>query len=202
MKASILKYCLYLIFALSAILEIVIMSAFVADLINDNNYIDNHIIAHVRKVPQNLVITSDNPSISGTSLKLKDLVIQYKTKYDIPMKIYTYGFLMLAVGLWLLVIILLIKIVKTLENNNPFILKNVVRIRQIAVLLILLAPLQMFITYGYGLLINTRFYLNGNELGTKINIGFETILVGLIVLVIAEVFRTGVELKQDQDLTI
>jgi putative transcriptional regulator len=42
----------------------------------------------------------------------------------------------------------------------------------------------------------------GVEINARIGLNFPAVIAGFVILVLAEVFRLGVELKEDQDLTV
>jgi hypothetical protein len=47
-----------------------------------------------------------------------------------------------------------------------------------------------------------NFMLDGSNIRAHLTIDLKTLFAGLIVLVIAEIFRIGAQLKEEQDLTV
>ena len=99
---------------------------------------------------------------------------------------------------------LLLKIIKTTIDGNPFVMKNVIRLRIIG-LLILLTPIVLNFIYS--------FYVDSLIKDIKMgNLTFSTkdfgpieyigIFVGLIFAVLQEVFRVGIKIKEENELTV
>jgi hypothetical protein len=109
--------------------------------------------------------------------------------------------LSLSLTIWLLYQIR--QLLRTMGTSAVFSGKNVVRIRTIGGLLIALElakPLLWWIISHnvLGVLIKQRINFNDEQ----INFGNSNLLLGLLVLGLAEVFRSGYQLKQEQELTI
>ena len=91
---------------------------------------------------------------------------------------------------------------RTLRDGRPFVPANATRIRWIAFAVMageLGRAVVMFSSNSY---VMTHFSANGLRFDTRPDFNVFTIIYGLIILAIAEVFRTGTRLDEDQSLTI
>lgn len=113
----------------------------------------------------------------------------------------------------LIALIVFFSFVNTGLKGSPFIHKNVSRLRCVAVLLICVSIINSItITIGSSYvekyMIESIFapitYPNGAKTVSHLSLPFKNIyfLLGLITLLISEVFRNGIILKQEQALTI
>jgi hypothetical protein len=101
-------------------------------------------------------------------------------------------FLVLSIG----IVDQLRKVFRTLEEKEPFQAENAKRIRRIGWTVILLEVMRALATaYWSG-----WATLEGWRAGS--HIGATGVLFGLLILALAEVFREGARLREDQSLTI
>lgn len=92
---------------------------------------------------------------------------------------------------------------KSLISNNPFYYKNVWRIRLIAFMVLFSAIIQIAYPLIMKYLWFNKIIMFDKALDVKLNFdGSINIFWGLIILVVAEVYRIGLEIKKDQELTI
>ena len=105
------------------------------------------------------------------------------------------------------IVLLLWKIFKSirssLKNENPFHLRNVWRIRKIAFAILFSAILEIL----YPLILKYIWFekLNVLDKAFSFKLNFEAsinLFWALIVMVIAEIYRIGLEMKKEQELTI
>lgn len=115
-----------------------------------------------------------------------------------------YGWLALLVvmGLFLLFVKLLREIVWSVEAGNPFVAQNAERLRKMGGLIIVGAfaeSLKNLISSGYAdtVLIPSGFSLDGH-----LGFSFGTLMIGLSVIVLSEVFRIGIAMREEQELTV
>lgn len=104
--------------------------------------------------------------------------------------------------IYLMIIHFLRKIFNNLTENKYFVAANGVFIKKIALSIIFLSLIPEVIYY-----LTDKWIINTIELKNVIfknefNFEYQTILLGLLVFVISIVFLRGIELKEDQDLTI
>ena len=97
---------------------------------------------------------------------------------------------------------LLRKIFDSLTDDNPFITENAQRLRQIALLIILIAPLSFMRDLFLNWYLRQNFVIDGSAIQTHLTLDFKTVFIGLILLIIAEIFRIGTRLKEEQELTV
>ena len=91
---------------------------------------------------------------------------------------------------------------RTLRDGQPFVAANAARIRSIALIVIfgeLARTALMFASNVYAI---AHFSASGLQFDAQPDLNIFAMIHGLIILVIAEVFRTGTRLDEDQSLTI
>jgi hypothetical protein len=113
----------------------------------------------------------------------------------------------LALGTVIAVVVLLVlsflrRIFASLVDGHPFTMDNARRIRWIAITVLcgeVAGSVVVFITQRY---IRSNFESQGLTLNADLALDLSTIFVGLVLLVLAELFRIGSELQIDKDLTV
>lgn len=91
---------------------------------------------------------------------------------------------------------------RSLSAGQPFNAENAVRIRRVGFAVILGELARCGIVYFWSYYMSTHFTANGLRFVASADLNLAAILHGLAILVIAEVFREGVRLAEDQSLTI
>jgi len=91
---------------------------------------------------------------------------------------------------------------RTLRDGRPFVPANAVRIRWIAFAVIAGEVGRAVVMYSSNYYVMTHFSANGLRFDARPDVNFFTFIHGLIILAIAEVFRAGTRLDEDQSLTI
>ena len=104
--------------------------------------------------------------------------------------------------IYLLIIYFLRKIFKNLTENKYFVAINGLYIKRIALSIMLLAIVPEIIHYLTDKWVIGTIKLNDVVIKNDFNFQYETILLGLLVFVISIIFLRGIELKEDQELTI
>ena len=93
-------------------------------------------------------------------------------------------------------------IFRTLRDGQPFVPANATRLRQIAFAVIggelARAAFALFENY-YAM---THFVAEGLRFDARPDLNVLAVLNGLIILVVAEVFRVGTHLDEEQSLTV
>lgn len=110
--------------------------------------------------------------------------------------------LILAIGLALWVITELRAVLRTVRDGHPFVAANAVRVRRIACALIAGECARAAIVYLENSYAMTHFSAQGLRFAAKPDFSLGAILEGVIILVIAEVFRAGTRLDEEQSLTV
>jgi hypothetical protein len=93
-------------------------------------------------------------------------------------------------------------VLRTLRDGRPFVPANATRIRWIGFAVIAAEITKAGIVYSANVHAMTYFSANGLRFDARPDMNVFTIVHGLIILAIAEVFRTGTRLDEDQSLTI
>jgi hypothetical protein len=106
----------------------------------------------------------------------------------------------LAIGLWVLV--QLRAVFRTLRDGRPFVAANAMRIRWIGYAVILGEIVESLVLFAGNAYARTHFAADALRFDAWPSIDVFPIIHGLIILVIAEVFRAGAHLADDQSLTI
>ena len=104
--------------------------------------------------------------------------------------------------IYLMIIHFLRKIFKSLTENKYFVSSNGKYIKKIAISIIFLAIVPELIYYLTDRWIISTIELKDVIFKNEFNFEYQTILLGLLVFVISIVFLRGIELKEDQELTI
>ena len=136
--------------------------------------------AHIRNISGTLVF----PAGSGRTL--------------ITLGIFLVG--VLGVVLW--VMTELRAVLRTVRDGRAFAPANAGRIRRIAWMVILAEPVRALVTYSAESFAMNNFASPGLHFGTRVDFNPGVTLCGLIILALAEVFRAGTKLDEDQSLTI
>jgi hypothetical protein len=111
-------------------------------------------------------------------------------------------FLAVAVGVALWTMTELRRILRTVRDGQAFAPENVGRIRRIGWIVILVEPVRTIVVYAAHSFAMKNFSAPGLHFGARVDFSPWVILYGLIILALAEVFRAGTKLDEDQSLTI
>lgn len=84
---------------------------------------------------------------------------------------------------------------------------NVLRLTSVVINIVGLAILgeaaiRILAQASFGTFLSSHLTMPGVDLNVKVDLAGETIVFGLLVLILAEVFRYGVALQEDHDLTV
>jgi hypothetical protein len=93
-------------------------------------------------------------------------------------------------------------LVRTLRDGRPFVPANATRIRWIAFAVIAGELARVTVMYSANSYVMTHFSAPALQFDAWPDLNVFTIVHGLIILAIAEVFRTGTRLDEDHSLTI
>jgi len=106
----------------------------------------------------------------------------------------------LSLALWVLG--LLRAVFRTLRDGQPFVPINATRIRWIGLAVIVTEVARSAMVFFENYYAMTHFSADGLRFDAWPDINVFPILHGLVILVIAEVFRAGTRLDEDQSLTV
>jgi hypothetical protein len=160
-------------------------------------------------------ISSDDSSIVEPSLVATDLAISFNTKSPVLQSLFL-GMTIFQILYTGLIIITLRRIVKSLQIKNPFSTKTIRELRLVGILLLLIEPLHWIGDFVKYYVIDNFFthsipdsggfvYSAGYWIGLNFGQGSlasSWVAAGLIVLILVEVFKQGLQIKEEQDLTI
>ena len=108
--------------------------------------------------------------------------------------------LMLAIVLWALG--QLRAVFRTLGHGRPFVPENAIRVRRLGYAVILGECARVAVVFFANYTAMTRFSADGLRFDAWPHLNLFAIGHGLIILAIAEVFRAGTTLDEDQSLTV
>ena len=107
---------------------------------------------------------------------------------------------MLALAIW--VIEQLRRLFRTLRDGHPFDAANVRRVQRVGWAVILAEPVRALITVSAQAFARSHFVADGIHFVTDVDFNLGVVFSGVVILVLAEVFRAGKRLSDDQSLTI
>jgi Protein of unknown function (DUF2975) len=107
---------------------------------------------------------------------------------------------MLGLVLWILAE--LAAVCRSVRDGQPFAARNAMRIRRLALALVLAEVSRAVIVYAAHAYVAAQFAADHLRFTARPHIDAFAIVSALILLVLAEVFRTGTQLDEDQSLTV
>ena len=111
-----------------------------------------------------------------------------------------FSFFILILAIWFP--FLVVRIVKSLQNSEVFDRKNLKRIQRIGVILLTVGVLssifQAINVYSAQSMVDLSHY----RFSYAKVIDFSPIIMGVVILIMNEILRIGIEIKEEQDLTI
>ncbi len=110
------------------------------------------------------------------------------------------------VGLWigaaLIILYQLRKFFDTLVAGSPFVSENARRLRLIGLVIVAVEIFRVLLVFGQSLYLRAHIATIGISLRNDPRPHLGVLFLGLVMLVIAEVFRRGTELHEEQQLTV
>ena len=97
------------------------------------------------------------------------------------------------------------RIIFSVIDDKPFIKDNVSRLRSIGLLLLISPGIVNCLLYSLSISLATENILEGLkiiEAPLKLNFGDPLFIFGGFILILTEVFRSGINLREEQDLTV
>lgn len=159
----------------------------------------------LNNIQSNYPVTSHSTQYSSTHIEAKDVELEIlPTKRTYPQ---FFAHLMAAsfVGFYLAILLFLGRIINTIRNGTPFQKRNVASIRWIGILTISIAVYEFLIGWIITSIFSSKFSVENAEILSTASIwdiNFITIFLGLVFLVVAEVFRYGKQLQDLEDQTV
>jgi hypothetical protein len=148
-----------------------------------------------------LPLAASAPTIGNADIRDAHGTLRFPTPNRIALTITALlAALALAIGLWVLV--QLRAVFGTLRDGHPFVAANAMRIRWIGYAVILWELVQSLVVFVGNAYAKAHFAADVLRFDAWPSLDVFAIIHGLIILVIAEVFRAGARLDEDQALTI
>ena len=159
-------------------------------------------------IPVSFSVDSQTHRITAPSLGIENARIQdVRASLKFPAMRGTFLFVnlvfvicLLSLGLWVLG--QLRAVLCTLRDGRPFVPANATRLRHIAWACILGELARSAFVFFENYYAMTHFTADGLRFDARPELDFFAIINGLIILVIAEVFRAGTRLDEEQSLTV
>jgi hypothetical protein len=143
------------------------------------------------------------PSLGAGSAKLTritgTLEFSPPSRRDLIAPLLTVAAMLLVAG-W--VLHQLRQLFRALRDGRVFARENARYVQRVGWAVLLIEPVGAVITYSSQAYAQAHFVADGLRFTTDLDLNFGTIFSGLVILVIAEVFRAGTKLDEDQSLTI
>lgn len=140
-------------------------------------------------------------SIDGAEIKAVRAKLRFPVEKG-PFLVVNIALVIVLLGLTLWLVTQLRLVFRTLRDGQPFVAANAARIRQVGFAVILGELARAATLYFDSYYTTTHFAATGVRLLATLDISGMAILDGLVILVVAEVFRHGTRLDEEQTLTI
>jgi len=102
-------------------------------------------------------------------------------------------------GLVLGILYNLRKIFRSLRSGEPFAYENFARLRKVGFFVLSFAIVDLGKSLFNRYLLQQHFLDHGKYYSAKLSFGIDVILIGLVILVVAEIFRHGYKLKAENE---
>jgi len=151
------------------------------------------------------------PDWLGETMKLQietsGLVFSFTEGFSAPetgtMFIFQFALVIPLLAIGLLIIFHLRKIFATIAGGDPFSMENSKRIRLIGWAVIAASVLKALLSFLIGLYFSTLINLPGLTLTANMRLeDFSGVFVGVIILILAEVFQHGARLQEESNLIV
>jgi hypothetical protein len=152
-----------------------------------------------------------NAQWPGESMMLQiettGMIFRFTEGFQFPvgdsLLVYQFTFVLPLIVIGLFIIYHLKKILASLAGEEPFSVENGSRIRYIGWGVIAASFIKAILSFLLGIYFSRVIVLPGLEVSANLRlIDFGGILAGLLILILAEVFRHGAVLQEDQNLTV
>jgi hypothetical protein len=160
------------------------------------------------KIPVAFTVDARTHRVTAPSLGIEDaeiMDVRGSLRFPTRRGAFIVGNAMLLVflfGLALWVLGQLRGVFRTLREGHPFVPANATRLRWIAYAVIFGEIARSAIVFFENYYAMTHFTAEGLRFDARPDLNGFAIILGLIILVIAEVFREGTRLDQEQSLTV
>ncbi len=149
-----------------------------------------------------------NETVFEVEIERAEGELQIKDAVPWGLRYYSLVVGLLGMGLSLGIIYVLRRMVASLKDESPFTRANARRMRWVALLIIGLGVARWLFTWIYYRMLSSKVVLTGIEAQMdKLNpltfgMQWDYLTTGILLLLLAEVFRQGVALQDEQQLTV
>ncbi len=148
-------------------------------------------------------MNSPNPVADSLPAFMSSGVVEvHLGEHDWPYMISLVFIVLIEIGVSLFILHQLLNFLDEVTNARLFVRQNAAAIRKIGWVVALYAPVAGLIQYLMTWALIDRVRLTGATLGFGFYVDISTVFLGLIIVVIAQIFDEGVKLKEEHDLTI
>ena len=105
-------------------------------------------------------------------------------------------------GFIIWILLLLRKLVRSVEKSDPFNIKNGNRLLWIGLSILIIAVFDFFHDILLNIFITPRLSFDSIIPESSIHFNLSLVLVAMVIIVIGEAFRIGAEMKEEQELTV
>ncbi|MFC1493352.1 DUF2975 domain-containing protein [candidate division KSB1 bacterium] len=193
-----LWYFLLIVIGIMAVLIVFKLVPGFNDFLSLNNFKAPVLFSHEGPVIQ---INSSNPEFNNVEVKV--------LTGELTMNASSTGFWLMvteAMLIWILMGMFILfqvrKIFYNLTKEHPFEQENVKRLRIIGFAMIGAEIINWLLFWIMNLIYSDDFYLYPGEISFGLDKNITVIFIGLVILVIAEIFRVGLDMRKEQELTI
>ena len=165
-------------------------------------YIGSDVSVKIQDYPKITGIASTSPNLQDTYLTLNAGMLHVEQRINWQLMVAMLAYFIGFAALRLLITHLLRKIFATLTTPQPFDPRNANRLRYIALLVMLFAPLELCNNVFMHTVVGNNFSREKVKFLLQLEINFQVIILGAVLLVIAEVFRVGTQLREENELTV
>lgn len=154
------------------------------------------------------VVKAVDAQIDNPLLVTNNLSVNFNTT-DSAVRIFLLSSAVLMLVYYLVMLFIVRKIVLSVRYETPFVDANVFRLRMLGIMLLLIEPLtwlgKTIMLRNLSAFVEVEFFKKSYDqlsLGVPFQFFSTWIITGVLVLILAEVFRSGIALKNESELTI
>lgn len=147
---------------------------------------------------------ADLPATDTLQLKTPGLILEFKSQSAIDYN-WIIPSLLAFVPSYVLVLYIVhqLKVVfKSLKDGNPFNKQNSKRITHIGIALVVKALFQVIPVAIATTNIARSVSVPGVTLHSRLSLDFNTLAIGVMLIILGEIFRMGTDIKEENDLVI
>ena len=199
--SSVIKRILDVLFYLSVLAGVLLVTITVLIPLVDSDHLTQNPEVFFELDPGVYLLSSDSLGIDEAPIHEAKGKVEIRGVSNTRMLV-SLGFAYVLLVVVLLVLAMLREIFQTLKQGDPFVAANARRVRFIGLAIIVGELARASIVFGYSVDVAWHFRTTGLTIRPEFNPDVLLILLGLIVLVLSEVFRLGTQMKENLQLTV